>query len=344
MMKKYKHSQGFTLVEILVAMVIGLLVLSGAFALHSGTRSAQKMNEAQMDMAADARFAIEMITSDLRHAGMWGGTNKDELIQCKSSDSDCTASAASENLPSVVTNDCITGTNSWGGSLWAYDLSRPVFATDGQTAANPYGSTCLSGENFLAGTDMLEIKYADSNAPPTGLLANQAYIRSNFENGKVFIGVTQPVIDRRDVDPDTLNHVLHAYTYYISSNTDGNDGIPSLRRASLVRGPVVQNQMLISGVVDLQVQLGEDIDGLQDATGNLTIDRYVNPENVINWSQVYAVKVWLLMRSDKQQITKGVNTSKTFELAGATVTKDGTDGYRYFMVSSIINLRNVKPL
>ena len=70
-----KYVKGFSLVELMVAMVVGLIIVSGAFALHSGSREAQVKNEMQMDIVADARFAIDLISYDLRHAGMWGGTN-----------------------------------------------------------------------------------------------------------------------------------------------------------------------------------------------------------------------------------------------------------------------------
>ncbi|VAW53052.1 hypothetical protein MNBD_GAMMA05-1954 [hydrothermal vent metagenome] len=330
-MIKIKHSYGFTLVEIMVAMVIGVIVLGGALSMHSGTRNTQKMNESRMDMVADARFAIEMITYDLRHAGMWGGTNKEGLITCKSTDDTCSAVPSSVNLPTVATNDCASA----GSDLWAYNLTRPIFATDGGVG-NPYSSTCIpTSEGYLAGTDILEIKYADSN-PVVTLLTNQAYIRSNFQNGQVFIGDTQPVIASRDSKSDTNNHVLHAYVYYISNHTDvAGDGIPSLRRASLVRGPEIQNQVLISGVADLQVQFGED------TNGDGTVNRYVNADLVSDWSVVYAAKIWLLMRSDERPLTPGVIPAKTFDIATVAVTKD--DDFQYFMVTSIINLRNVKP-
>jgi len=323
-----KQSYGFSLVELLVAMVVGLIIVSGAFSLHSGTRKTQAVNEAQMDMVADARFAIEMIAYDLRHAGMWGGTNKDSLIDCKSTDSACGATSAGDTPPSSVAGDCAVG--------WYYDLSRPVFATD-DTLGNPYSATCIPGtERYLAGTDVLEIRYADSNVP-AGLLASQAYVRSNFIDGRIFIGAPAPVLASNESSPMTLNHELHAYAYYVSDFSDAvGDGIPSLRRVALVNGPSLQNQTLISGVSNLQVQFGEDVNGDQ------AVDRYVNPDAVTDWSAVYAAKIWLLMRSDKKQI--GVNTQKSFSIAGVTNTYGGQDDYRYFMVSSVVDLRNLKQL
>jgi type IV pilus assembly protein PilW len=330
MMADKRHSRGFSLVELMVAMVVGVIIVSGAFSLHSGTRKVQMINEAQMDMVADARFAIEMIAYDLRHAGMWGGTNKAVLIDCKSTDAACVSTSSGDTPPSAMaTTDCATG--------WYYDLSRSVFAVD-QTDPNPYTSCIPGSEGHVTTTDILEMRYADSNVP-AALLANQAYVRSNFITGRIFIGSTQPVVDSYDADPITSNHELHAYVYYVSNFTDAvGDGIPSLRRVALVNGPALQNQTLISGVSDLQVQFGEDVDG------DLEVDRYVNPNDVIDWTAVYAAKIWLLMRSDKKQ--QGVDTKKDFTIAGVTKPGGygGQDDYRYFLVTSVVNLRNLKQL
>jgi len=330
MMKNNKYAYGFTLVEIMVAMVIGVIVLGGALSMQSGTRNTQQMNEARMDMVADARFAISMISHDLRHAGMWGGTSQDSLVECKSTDATCTLVPASVLPPVVAVNDCASA----GNPLWAYDIVRPVFAIDG-SSGNPYGDTCIvDSEGYVTDTDILEIKYADSN-PAAALLTEQAYVRSNFNGGQIFIGDTQPVIPNRDDADDTINHVLHAYAYYVSDHTDvTDDDIPSLRRVSLVRGPELQNQVLISGVVDFQVQFGED------TTDNGVVNRYVAANLVSDWNELYSVKVWLLMRSDKKPTTSGIVPAKTFDIATVEVTKD--DGFQYFMVTSIVNLRNVR--
>lgn len=326
MMNK-KHCYGFSLVELLVAMVVGLIIVTGAFSLHSVTRKTQKINEAQMDMVADARFAIEMIAYDLRHAGMWGSTNQDGLINCRSTDASCTGA----DIPTAPTNDCVA-------AGWAYNLTRSVFASNG---VNPYSATCIpAAQGYVAGTDILEVRYADSNPLPLppGLIPGQAYVRSNFINGKVFVGATQPVLFAQDAAVTTNNHTLHAFAYYISNHTDATgDGIPSLRRATLVNGPEIQNQTILSGVVNLRVQFGEDLVG-----NDQIVDSYLDVNNVTNWNEVYAAKVWLVMRSDMPQ--PGIDTSKTFNIAGTPVTYGGVGGFRHFMVTSVVNLRNLKQL
>ncbi len=331
-MMNNKQSKGFSLVELLVAMVVGLVIITGAFSLHSTTRKTQMANETQMDMVADARFAIEMISYDLRHAGMWGGTNKSNFIHCKSSETiACIQSTGGETLPAdaTISGDCSAG--------WSYDLTTAITASDAGT--NPYPVACLPASEGLVGSaDILEIRYADSNATlDADLLSGQFYIRSNAINGRIFVGSPQPVIDAYDSNPLTKNHELKAYVYYISDHTDSaDDGIPSLRRIALINGPALQNQTLLSGVSDLQVQFGEDV------TGNGLVDRYVGPASVDNWANVYAAKIWLVMRSDDRQF--GVDTSKTFFIAGNETDLGGVDDFRYFLVTSVINLRNMKPI
>ncbi len=331
MMKiKYLQSQGFSLVELMVAMVVGVIIVGGAISLNSSTQKMQKVSVMQMDMVADSRFAIDMIAYDLRHAGMWGGTNRDGLIACKSSDTACVSTASGDTpAPLTIGGDCVAG--------WYSNLSVPVFATNDN---NPYATCIPASQGYQALTDVLEIRYADSNVTLSAELnAGQAYVRSNFVNGRVFIGSTAPVIDKYNDAPLTQNHELHAYAYYISDFSDDSvDGIPSLRRASLENGPTVSNQILVSGVVNLQVQFGEDVD--DDA--NQTVDRYVNPDEVLDWTKVYSAKVWLVMRSDKKQ--DGIDTSKTFSIAGADVTYGGVDDFQHFMTTSVINLRNLRQL
>jgi type IV pilus assembly protein PilW len=329
-----KQSQGFSLVELLVAMVVGLIIVGGAFSMHAISRDAQKANEAQMDMVADARFALEMIAYDLRHAGMWGGTNQDGLIRCRWSDATCVASAAGETLATALPGDCADGAY--------YNLSRPLFATD-DSAGNVYLTTCIrDAEKYQADTDILEVRYADSNL--AGLTTDAVHIRSNFVNGRVFVGATEPQLDAYDASALTNSYALRSYTYYVSAFSDSvGDGIPSLRRVALVKGPKMENQTLVSGVADLQVQFGEDLDNKEDANGNLTVDTYVDANAVTDWTQVYSAKIWLLMRSNAKQM--GVDTTKSYSIAGkAAKDYGGKDGYRYFLVSSQIDLRNLKQL
>ena len=322
MMNK-KHSCGFSLVEVMVAMVVGLIIMSGVFALHSATRKTQVKNEEQMDMVADARFAIEMITFDLRHAGIWGGTSDYLLIDCYYNSPGCsTSSTGGETLPSVLATDCAAG--------WYYDLENPVV---GVSSASAQLSACITSRQ--AGTDMLAVRYADSS-PRTILEKGQVYVRSSNLGGRLFIGDKQPFLDINNASSLTNNHEVHAYLYYVGTYSDvPGDGLPSLRRMSLVNGPSVEDQLLIPGVVDFQVAFGEDTDN------DAKIDRYIDASKVTKWTKVYAAKIWVVMRTDEKQ-DSAIDTSVSFDIDGVTTSYGGTGGNRYFVVSSLANIRNIK--
>jgi len=70
------HSRGFSLTELLVAMVIGLLLLAGLVTLMVNS----KKNYAQQDYSArlqeNARFAVDFLSYDIRMAGFYGCSNE----------------------------------------------------------------------------------------------------------------------------------------------------------------------------------------------------------------------------------------------------------------------------
>lgn len=76
------RTAGFSLVELMLAMVIGFIIMGGVMQLYISTRDTQRSSEDQLQLLSDGRFAIETIAYDLRHAGIWGGTNETKLIAC----------------------------------------------------------------------------------------------------------------------------------------------------------------------------------------------------------------------------------------------------------------------
>jgi type IV pilus assembly protein PilW len=137
--------------------------------------------------------------------------------------------------------------------------------------------------------------------------------------------------------------------YYISRDSTGQVGLPSLRRHSLTAGPAItQNEEVIPGVEDMQVQFGIDDTG----TGGVAT-RYSNPAAIGATEQVVAVRIWLLVRAEEQEV--GFVDGRTYvygDRAAASVTSDlnatgaagkayqPNDSFRRLLVSRTIQLRN----
>ena len=331
----FRRSSGFSLIELMLAMLIGLIIMSGVMQLYVSTRDTQRSSDDQLALLADARFAMETIAYDLRHTGVWGRHNMGSLIACQKTGSNAIACPAGFTMPSAAA-DC--------ADEEYINVGRPFFAVDNN---NPYTSTCAS-ESYKAGTDMFTVRYADTIQLDTSVLAsNMVYVRSNLRSGMIFkaTGATYPDVNfyKWDDDEATSNHLLISRAYYVSDYTDVlGDGVPSLRRADLLQGPEMVSDVLLSGVEDLQLEFGVDIavDGVGSEKGDGMVDSYVNASNVTDWSngEVVAVRIWLLMRSERQD-RDNISSAQTFTIAGNTVTTPN-DGYRRYLVSSVVKMRN----
>lgn len=62
-------SRGFTLIELMVSLTIGLLIAVSAISAYMGAASASRVSEAQSRMNEDAQAALSILTQQLRMAG-----------------------------------------------------------------------------------------------------------------------------------------------------------------------------------------------------------------------------------------------------------------------------------
>ena len=68
-----KHAQcGLTLVELMVAMVLGLLLMGGVLQMHTANRQTTRVSEGVSRIQENARYAIAMIQREVRMAGYFG--------------------------------------------------------------------------------------------------------------------------------------------------------------------------------------------------------------------------------------------------------------------------------
>ncbi len=65
----FPHNQGFTLVELLVSLVLGLVLVGGALNMVVSNRNTVRLTENVMRVQENARTAFEMMSRDIREAG-----------------------------------------------------------------------------------------------------------------------------------------------------------------------------------------------------------------------------------------------------------------------------------
>jgi len=332
---KQHTQQGMTLIELMTALAIGAFLMLGAITVFMQSRTTFRINESVARMQENARFAIDALEPEIRMANYWGLTS--------------TATNVVNRVAPATAN--AFGKNHCGtGGLLTLDL-----AVAGSN--NSYGFTCSATTPVETNSDTLVVRRAaeDDETPPLStaapLGANTIRIHSVRGTGEstIFTGATVPA----GYDADTSEiHRLFVNGFYVSrtssASTTGNP-VPSLRVQTLLgNGTTIQNQEIIAGVEDMQIQFGVDTDAPGTADRG-SIDRYVNPNDPMidpgnagfNANvEILAVRVWIRVRAERRE--NGFTDETTYAYAGQSVGPFN-DGFRRLVVSKTIYLRNARP-
>ncbi len=268
---------GLTLVEVLVAMVIVLAVIAGSTAFVTRGRAAHRTGEslARLEESLDAAFTLH--AEEVRHAGYLGLAPPGSTVDGSS------ALGAAERADLAVSGGC--------GPSHELDLAASVGAADGAFAAAPgIPVACRASPDgrTVAGADTLVVRHAapEPASAEDGRLQLETTLRAArlVADGSAVLGA------------DARRHDLAASVFYVSSDSTGRRDWPSLRRKRLVGGarPAFQDEELVSGIADLQVQFGLDDPADDDAS----VDRWVNPGEPAAAGVPRALRIELEARSD----------------------------------------------
>lgn len=63
------YQKGFSLVELMVAMVIGLIITAGVLNVFAGTKQSYRAVQASSEVQDNARYAMEVLQQNIRHGG-----------------------------------------------------------------------------------------------------------------------------------------------------------------------------------------------------------------------------------------------------------------------------------
>lgn len=150
---------GFSLIELMIALVIGLIITIALGNLFLNlTRANDELAKANSQIE-NGRFAIQLLQNDIVHAGFWGAyvPQFDDL----------SFTAAPTGVPATVAdvpNPCLAYSAPWTAAYTASLLAIPVQAYAGTA---PSGSGCSTNlaTNKKASTDVLVVRHAETCVP-----------------------------------------------------------------------------------------------------------------------------------------------------------------------------------
>jgi type IV pilus assembly protein PilW len=331
-----RHAQrGLSLIELMVAMSIGLFLLAGAISVLAKGRDLYRTNDAAARVQETARYAMSTIEADLRMANYWGLMSRADLIENGPALDLANIPAVDPTyaLPADLTG--YAATINTCGAMWAVKLPAYVEGNN-----NGYGYACAAFGTAAAAADQLTVRRASTQvitAAALGATTGQIKVQTSRVQGTLFSGNTVP---SGYAPPLSETRALVVNGYYVSQDSDQAAGTPSLRRKQLGfagGAPVIQDREIVPGVEDLQVEFG------LDRNGNQTADFFVPPGTAIAAGQdIVAVRVWLLVRAEQPE--SNFTDTRTYAYAdrvgGAAYTP--ADRFRRVLVNKTIALRNTR--
>jgi type IV pilus assembly protein PilW len=332
--REYRRD-GLGLIELLVALVIGLVLVVGAVTLHQRSSAVARTAETVARLQEVARLAFDVLEADVRMAGFWGLHNRADFIVNRA------ASGTSLPAPFTATQGARIDLCGGTGSNWAIDLDAYI---DGSN--NAYGWPCAAVGGAAAGSDTLVVRRAAADRL-SSLEADRIFVQSSRLEGALFVAAasclsaTDPACIPALYWPATSqSRELVVHAYYVSQQSTQRADLPALRRKSFgnVNAGAVANAIsdeeIVAGVEDLQVRFGVDSDG------DANVDMYADPGAVPAGASVMSATFWLRIRAEEREV--GFVDGVAYQYADMTAPLTLGDNYRRLVVAKTIQLRNAR--
>jgi len=278
-----QRQSGLTLIELMVAMLIGIFLTFGSITVYIQSKKQFMVSDSIARLQENLRYAIDVIEPDVRLADFWGLNN----------------SANSIDVPAGIAVIC--GTNGANASAITigdtgagnFALQADLFIIDDVYGPPINACPAFGATGAAANSDVLIVRHAAAQAVALPIPANaQVKVAANFTGGILFTNGAPPTV----LGAATQVHNVVVNAYYVAQESDLDPNTPSLRMKSLDDTGTWVDQELVSGVENLQVQYGIDADGDGD------VDRYVDGDHALvnplaDPGQIRAVRLWMLARS-----------------------------------------------
>lgn len=278
-----RHATGLSLVELMIALLIGSILMLGLVQVFSASRAAYQVSEGVARVQENGRFALDYLQRDIRLIGHFGCVNDQSHKQQVDAFRMNTGAAAGGPLDF---NLSVQGYEANGTSQVNQDLNLAA-PTAGWTPALP---AHLADLGAVAGSDVIMLRFLRPNSAPVSNLvvagatttvsttpagwsdlaedgvANPAVFGvADCSYVDVFNGVgnagAQTVSANVALDRYTPNPAGHAalyraeaVAYYVANNAAGR---PSLFRARWASGARATEE-LVEGIESIQFLYGQD--------------------------------------------------------------------------------------
>ncbi|MFI2813094.1 MULTISPECIES: PilW family protein [unclassified Microbulbifer] len=331
-----RRQQGISLVELMVALAIGVVLMTGVVQLFLSSRVTFTTQQALSRVQETGRLGMEFLAQDIRMAGYMGCMSRNMSFTNTLNNSNDLAyrfnvgiegvdnySSAMTGYPAALAGTdmlVVRSANGLGVGVEQNNDSSQLFAED--TGTDPNG--CGTGQASLSGLcigDILVVAdcqkarvFQATNLQDTGGVSINVVHSGNSSGGTYTPGNALSSWGGASGDPsesfgpDSEIIKVNTTVYYLANQ--GAGGEPALFRKIGNQTP----QALLEGVQDMQLTYGRDTDG--DDVPDTYVDGSVL-EAASAWGEALSVRVELLVRSTDDNV---VPDPQPYTYAGSDVT------------------------
>jgi type IV pilus assembly protein PilW len=346
------RASGFSIVELLVAMVISLIVLAAVSSVLVSTKTTNTAQVAQARMQDNARISVQIMSRGIRQAGYAGCSTPTVGSVTNKLNGSGTAGSADIASPLVGAEAGATTLSPNGEPLPPNALSTSdVIGLSYADGANPLGvetpymnnvtsemhvdpaSTVVKQFDIVMATDCKKAVIFEVTNDPTGngsLVHNGGSVSAGPGNKDGSLGTT--------FDGNASIVKFLSYYYFVANNASGQ---PSLYRmdaqnygtyaasGSQCSPSVTSNcwreDELVEGIEQLQVLYGID------TNSDGEVDQYVKANNSAlstpdAWKHIYTVRLGVLARTLADNTLRGDKTSASASPVDLDSNKYDVDG------------------
>jgi type IV pilus assembly protein PilW len=287
------RQSGFTLIEMMIALTIGLLLLVAMSVVFVGTSTSRREMEISADVIETGRYALDTLNRELSQAGFYG-----TLL----------TPVGATNLP------CSTAVSDWADSLPFH-----VFGWNSSTGAADADPTCITRK---PGTDAIFIQRASSCF--VGETASGVSICPPQDNNNAYIQV-QECGEKYAAGALVLQQGATVFPL----ETNACDGAPSVIRRIVRRIYYVSSANVLNYVevrldgVQQPVPIAENIEQMQieyaiDTNGDGTADEFKSSPTAAQWPQAIGARVWLVSLSTSTSRNASTSSDLSIQMGDFT--------------------------
>jgi type IV pilus assembly protein PilW len=320
-----KRQSGFTLVEIMVAMLLSLILGVAIVTVFVNNSHSFTQDDNVMRMQDDARYALQQIAFDLSMAGHYA-----ELLSPEAVTLDTNLAIGLDCGPAGVTN-------------WSYLTTQPatgeslsIIGIDNVTSAQVVaGHSCFLADEVAPGTDVVSIKRV-AGAEAAVFRDGAVYLRTNGTVGLLYrrpltgTPAVSIALPRTEWEYRPAIYYIRQYAYNLGDN------IPTLCRKVLGgAGPSMLTECIATGIEDLQLEYGVDTNG----DGNPNV--YMSAPTLTDLQTVVSARIYLLARTT--DIDVRYTNQKTFSIGNAP-DYTPNDSFHRRVYSTTVAIQNIRSM